>query len=300
MKLKKKKNLDKEFRKLFSQSMELALKNLKKRSKSTRGIAVHETRKEFKKMRGLLRLLRFQIGEEIFSRENRRFRDAGRPLSEVRDADVMIETLNDLLAHFKKEISSKPFRSLRRRLEQRRRDIRNRIIDREKAMSKVTQQVRTAKKALERWPPLGSDSKKLTKGIRKVYARGQSEMQKAIKDPTVENLHEWRKSAKYLRYQLEMLESTWPEMIRPLAEQSKLLGDFLGTDHDLVVLKDVIDKECPDACDDTARETLLGLIHQRRTELESDAFELGQKIYTESGKQFSQRFKQYWTHWQAA
>ena len=79
MKLKKKKNLDKEFRKLFSQSMELALKNLKKRSKSTRGIAVHETRKEFKKMRGLLRLLRFQLGEEIFSRENRRFRDAGAP-----------------------------------------------------------------------------------------------------------------------------------------------------------------------------------------------------------------------------
>ena len=212
----------------------------------------------------------------------------------------MLETLNDLLAHYKKEISSKPFRSLRRRLELRRRDIRNRIIDREKAMSKVTQQVRAAKKALERWPPLGSDSKKLTKGIRKVYARGQSEMQKAIKDATVENLHEWRKSAKYLRYQLEMLESIWPEMIRPLAEQSKLLGDLLGTDHDLAVLKDVIDKECPDACEDTARETLLGLIHQRRTELESDAFELGQKIYAESGKQFSQRFKQYWTHWQAA
>lgn len=51
--------------------------------------AVHESRKAFKKLRGLLRLVRQEIGEEVYQRENGRFRDAGRLLSELRQRAVM-------------------------------------------------------------------------------------------------------------------------------------------------------------------------------------------------------------------
>ena len=48
-----------------------------------RHTAVHEARRNFKKIRALLRMIRPLIGEELYRRENIRFRDAGRMLAEI-------------------------------------------------------------------------------------------------------------------------------------------------------------------------------------------------------------------------
>src|SRR4030095_5185888 len=95
--LKKKKKLNKQFRKMAMKIIDVALRQLRKRR--TPGVAVHDARKKFKQLRGLLRLLRFELGEKIYRKQNRVFRDAGRPLSEVRDADVMIEAIDELQDH---------------------------------------------------------------------------------------------------------------------------------------------------------------------------------------------------------
>ena len=46
--------------------------------------AVHEARKDMKKLRATLKLVRPLIGDKTYGRENARFRDAGRALSERR------------------------------------------------------------------------------------------------------------------------------------------------------------------------------------------------------------------------
>ena len=51
-----------------------------------RSAAVHEVRKSLKKIRAALRLVRPVIGDKSYRRENTCFRDAARPLTEVRDA----------------------------------------------------------------------------------------------------------------------------------------------------------------------------------------------------------------------
>ena len=58
--------------------------------------AVHEARKDLKKLRSLLRLARPALGSELYRRENERFRDLGRALSETRDAEVKLQTLAGL------------------------------------------------------------------------------------------------------------------------------------------------------------------------------------------------------------
>src|ERR1700757_2487593 len=60
------------------------------------GRAVHEARKDLKKMRALLRLVRDQLGEEVYQRETRDFREVGRALSPRRDAQVLAKTLEKL------------------------------------------------------------------------------------------------------------------------------------------------------------------------------------------------------------
>ena len=58
--------------------------------------AIHGARKDLKKLRGALRLVRFELGKKKFKAESRRYRDAGRLLSGSRDAEVKLETLAHL------------------------------------------------------------------------------------------------------------------------------------------------------------------------------------------------------------
>ena len=58
---------------------------------------IHGARKDLKKARAALRLIREELGEKAFKRENRALRDAGRLLSASRDAEVKLATLEALV-----------------------------------------------------------------------------------------------------------------------------------------------------------------------------------------------------------
>ena len=70
--------------------------------------AVHAARKHLKGSRAGLRLLRGTIGKRRYSIENARLRDSARPLSEVRDSKVLLETAAYLL----KKKTIRPHREL--------------------------------------------------------------------------------------------------------------------------------------------------------------------------------------------
>src|SRR5213596_1233506 len=57
---------------------------------------VHEMRKHLKKARGALRLVRKEIGRGLFRKQDRGLRDVGRLTSEIRDAEVRLQTVRQL------------------------------------------------------------------------------------------------------------------------------------------------------------------------------------------------------------
>src|SRR4051794_29055581 len=63
---------------------------------------VHAARKQLKRARASLRLLRGAIGEDEYARENTRLRDAARPLARVRDAKVLLAAVERLLGDEKR------------------------------------------------------------------------------------------------------------------------------------------------------------------------------------------------------
>src|SRR6266508_2069195 len=85
-----------EVRRVARGRIDHAIDELRGNSESSRAKAVHEARKDMKKLRALLRLVRAEIGEEVYAHENAGFRETAGQLSGVRDADVMILTLADL------------------------------------------------------------------------------------------------------------------------------------------------------------------------------------------------------------
>jgi CHAD domain-containing protein len=295
--LKNKKNISKQFRKIALTFLDEAHRALAQRSVSKRGMGVHTARKQFKKLRGLLRLVRFALGEKKYKQQNIVFRDAGRPLSKVRDADVMIETLDDLLQHFKNRVSKRSFKTLRSNLLKRRTEIRKQTLEKENAMGKVDRIAKRMRDEIENLPDHPNQFGLYKKGVETVYDNGRQEMKTALKKQTDLNLHEWRKSAKYLRYQLEILEKLWEPVIGEMAKQAESLSDALGLDHDLAVLGDLVQGDLKDVCGPVEQELLIALIRQRRSELQKESKKIGTRLFAEAPKQFSQRLKKYWKSW---
>jgi CHAD domain-containing protein len=107
--LKPDQSLRKGLRRIVRKQVEKTLELLTSDQAGSRDETVHETRKAFKKVRAILRLARPVIGEGLFRAENTCFRDAARPLTEVRDAKILIETLDNLTKHFEEHVRGRAF-----------------------------------------------------------------------------------------------------------------------------------------------------------------------------------------------
>ena len=119
-------------------------------------------------------------------------------------------------------------------------------------------------------------------------------MANALKDPSDANLHEWWKRVKDLRYQLELLEPLWPDVMKVAADQANTLSDLLGDDHDLAVLRELLGSDFKDVLQIEAVETLQALIDRRRADLQHSSASLSEKLFAESPRQFVGRIKAYW------
>jgi CHAD domain-containing protein len=82
-----------ELRGIVEQQLACALEELRRAN----GANVHGARKQLKKARAMLRLLRSALGEEIYEKENAALRDAARPISGLRDSEVLPTTFSKML-----------------------------------------------------------------------------------------------------------------------------------------------------------------------------------------------------------
>ena len=256
------------------------------------GAAIHATRKDLKKARAVLRLIREGLGEDRYKAENARLRDAGRLLAPERDADAKLETLDALaerpgsdlgaeaceawrVALAAESSSNTPPDSVRERLAQAR------------------ELIATAGGEAASWR-LGPDSWKLIgPGLERSYRQGQGAMGQTRRAPSVASVHEWRKRAKDLRYQLEIVQGAWPAFILEITDQLHRLTDQLGGHHDLSVLRaDLAAREGL-----AEQEALERMIEERQIELLEGALDLGERIYAEKPKAFRRRVRSYWRSW---
>jgi CHAD domain-containing protein len=289
-------DLGKQVRKAAARQLEKAVQALRPRSNSARSkdTSIHSTRKRLKEVRALLRLVREALGEKQFKRESKTLRDAARPLSEVRDATALIEALQSLQKRYAETANQNTFKSARKALRRRRTTIRQRILLKSKALEKAAAIVKKAHERAEHWNLKGGAWPVLQAGLRRAYKQGHRAMADAGKDAVDENLHEWRKRTKDLRYQLELLQPVWPEVMKATAAQAETLTDLLGDDHDLAVLRGLVDGELKETLKDEAAETLKGIIDSRRADLQHSAASLSETLFAETPGQFVERLKTYW------
>jgi CHAD domain-containing protein len=277
--------------------MEYALEQAVNTSNGSRDEAVHEVRKSCKKIRAVLRLVRPTIGKNHYQFENAAFRDTARPLTEVRDAKILVDTLDKVGKHFADRVRGRPFAEVRKKLLLHHREVRKRVLNDEHSFAAVTAAIQEALERLNDWADVQDRWSGIGDGVRRAYKQARQAFINVKTHTTVTELHEWRKQVKYLRYQLEILRPLWPEMMEPLAGQADHLGELLGQDHDLAVLRQTLTDDPARFGSEKDLEMLFALIDRRREELEEEALLLGSRLFQDPPKVFARRLQGYWTVW---
>jgi CHAD domain-containing protein len=241
--------------------------------------AVHEARKDMKKLRALLRLMRGELGESTFARENTCFRDAARELAGVRDADVMLETLQAL------ELPPGVGWELRKLVQA------HRTSDgdgRDTAARGVVAILEEARGRVGHWRLERDAFAAVADGLERTYRRGRRDFRAAAAEPSAEALHEWRKRVKDLWYQHSVLRSLWPPVMAAVADEAHELSNLLGDDHDLAALAAWARSNAD------APPEFFEAIERRRAELGNEAFALGARLYAEKPKAYRGRLRRLW------
>lgn len=253
--------------------------------------AVHAARKHLKKTRALLRLVRRQLGDDLYRSENGALRDAAAQLSQTRDADVLVATVEGLSDDAAGKLPAASFSALRDAL-QAEADA-GRAGSAAPDSAAVAQELRAAHTRVAEWPLDGAGWEPVVAGISRAYARGRRERAAAEADPTVERLHEWRKRVKDLWYHHRLLKAVWPPVVKAYGEEAHVLSELLGDDHDLAVLRERLERSDglpPEVA--ASIDELLALVDHRRGELQAQARRLAARLYAEKPAAFERRIEQ--------
>jgi CHAD domain-containing protein len=258
--------------------------------------AVHSVRKEIKKLRALLRLVRASVDRGFYRKGAGDLREAARHLSQARDAQAALQTIRDLIDLYRGELAARAFEDIMRALRRRCLEEAKRFRQQSSA-SHASRSLRNAGRRFEKiaprrkgWPALGA-------GLRNTYSSSRKAYQQALAEPTPENLHAWRKRVKDLWYQLRLLCRVWPEELEARAKELKALSDYLGGDHDLVMMKGMVQDLVLEDGQAKEMEALCGLVKRRQDKLRRKATKLGARFFLEKDSRFCQRIEGYWDIW---
>ncbi|MFL5863426.1 MAG: CHAD domain-containing protein [Solirubrobacteraceae bacterium] len=253
--------------------------------------AVHTARKSIKKERALLRLMRGSVDGDRRRAENTALRDAARTLSGARDADVMIETLDELSHRYVGQLPHHEFETIRERLQAGKSSVESANGSGVSAAAAASE-LAAARARIGQWTLKREGWRGLEPGLHQSYRRGTKAFATAQRDPSDTNLHEWRKRVKDLWYQLRLLAPVCGPVVRGQAQDAHTLADLLGDDHDLAVLRQTLVSVSGGVAADI--DAVLGLVDHRRSRLQAEAFAFGGRVYAERPKAFVRRMRACW------
>src|SRR5262249_6481256 len=158
----------------------------------------------------LLRLVGPELGGR-FRKEDARLRGIGRDLAELRDAEVMVTTFDELFDHFDHQLNPS-VRRVRVKLKARMRS-RERRLDAKSRLRRVERSLGALRARVERWAPSSGGWSAIADGLEGTYREARRAMRTAYRRDTAGAFHDWRKAVKYHDYHVRLLAEVWPEQM---------------------------------------------------------------------------------------
>jgi CHAD domain-containing protein len=279
---------------IVDEQLDRAVAELRGQTSNSRDKEIHEARKRCKRLRALLRLVRDRIGTDLYRQENVAIRDAARLVAPVRDAQILVTTLDHAVRGSNGQLNAREVAATRRALKATHGRLRQKMLYRGTAGEQAAVELLAVQQRSHDWPLHDLRFDDLRPGLARVYRRGRVCMSKAYGDPTPERFHDWRKRVKYLWHHLELLQPAWPGLLDALAGQTHDLSDLLGDEHDRTVLMQQLHERPDVVADPEVARALMAALDEQREHLRAAARPLGAKVYAETPEQFTERIACYW------
>ena len=265
---------------IAAEEMRLAMQELSRRDHAE---SIHSVRKSIKRLRALLRSLRVTFPKNLYRSENRRLAEAGRKISPLRDVHVQLRTLGKLrgcrgrvAAGVRRDLRSQEQKFLRKMPELRK---------------AVRAMLGRSRGTMDSWPLGRTTPASLETGLKRIYKQGRAAFKTALRNPSPERLHEWRKKVKALGFGLELVGRLAPRKISKELPDCRELGDVLGANHDLFMVLEAL-RSANSLSRKTDYKRLARRISTKRAKLRRRSLKLGRKIYKEKPRAFAKHLDQ--------
>ena len=261
--------------------------------KETADTPVHETRKHLKKARAALRLVRREIGRGLFKRQDHCLRDVGRMISEIRDAEVRLETVRQLQKVTRRR---QCYQNVEEILAH---ELENFVAAFAEWQSQAVPILERVRDDIDTWPVDQFDLIQVRRSIQGTYKRGRDALAAAKRVGSAESFHHFRKEAKQLWYQLRILRPINPVVLKTLTAELGSLGDLLGRAHDLDFLAERMRQEPDETTWQREGHELLAVIEASQSDLQRGAGDLAERFYSERPRDFGARVAEWLERWAA-
>jgi len=244
--------------------------------------AVHEYRKSLRRARALVALLAPCLGKPAALGLRRRLQAAFRATNALRDADVLLETLRavppdaeDDLARHAIEVALELEQGRTRK-------------ETSETLEGALQFLGGLPAALEVLLKPQFSTRDLERGLTRSRQRERRALEQAMKTRSDEDLHEWRKRVKELRYQVELLASKGGGEIKRREKSLGRLAQDLGAVTDLIVLaREIGEREREGTV--PASPALKERIRELAAKRSGPLLELGAKLFEGDAKLFARQ-----------
>lgn len=272
-------SLQKNLKQIAAEQINFASKHLHDPPGGDENTGIHEARKCFKRLRGLVRMARPALGKKRYRQQNTRFRDAARTLSAVRDAQALLESYEMLEQAYGSQVTFARMTALQHKLVERRDHMVNSAeVSKGRIDAVVDELDSAASGGIERGAAAGVTAVQLAAGVQRVYRRARKGWKRVQTKHDPVKLHDWRKRAKYLRYHFQLLKGVDKKWASQRHKGFKKLSDLLGDHHDLEVLRQYLDNFDTRAMKPVAECEFRILLREKQDTLYREALRLGRDL----------------------
>ncbi|MGZ8900691.1 MAG: CHAD domain-containing protein [Limisphaerales bacterium] len=258
--------------------------------------SIHSARRQIKRLRALLRLIKCDINPSAHEKVNGNLRKAAKRLAAPRDAHVQSQTLRKLTLTHNGSAAQPTFIRFQELLKRRcRKELstfrtRKRSKPVEQLLRAVPDQFEELSFKSKGWNAIGP-------GLKKSYARARAARMTAHGKPSAQHLHAWRKGVKDLTLHLRLLKNAAPKKMGALLIKLERLGELLGDEHDLSMLRRTVVRESINQALESEAGAILPLIELQRLRLRNTAFSESSPLFEEKPSDFYKRLHRDWNDW---
>jgi CHAD domain-containing protein len=257
---------------------------------------IHECRRTTKRIRSVLRLIRDEIGYSHYFRENGFYRDISRRMTELRDSYVLLQNVEMMEDKHPEVLKAIEYQVLKEELSGHLGAHMTFFMQSAGGFDAILLELDQGRDRIDQFCQLRNGFISIRRGIRRVYGKGRRSLSRIKDQFSMDEFHEYRKSTKYLHYQMELLQPVYPKLMKAYADTITKHAEHLGEARDCDRLEIYMKNIPRGMISATGKRKFLHIVTEHKASLMAKIYSRSDLIYAETAKKFTLRIKSYWTH----